>query len=113
MQMSKAAEAVIQYYARTRAIGHTHAMLHGALSTNATILMAHHGQLHAFRSIHPQCRGQLLTLDNVAWGYLDGIRAPLVMDHYTITTMLTGLLEENAELRAVIVRQEELLNVHL
>jgi hypothetical protein len=81
-------QAVIDYYDRTRGVGHTHAVLNGAREEGAFVL------------VHTQDFGKSLGKDVAPVTMGDfikrtaGMRKPLVIDNYALTLLLMEAAEE-------------------
>lgn len=86
------------YYAHTRGVGHTHAMMHGALNTDNVIILAH-DMKYATELVRqcggPACEGQAipLSLHSLEHG-LRGHRKPLLIDNSAMWWLLQDAIKE-------------------
>ena len=83
-------EAIIEYYARNRGVGHTTAMIDGAKNTDGAIVLVHDyynaAELkHKFPKLKAICATGPMEV-------LYGISAPLLIDHYVLTGLFYLLL---------------------
>ena len=84
-------EAIIEYYARTRAAGHTTAMIAGAKNTEGAIVITHDASFaRELNRTLPKAKVIPATGDiDIS---LRGRHSPLLIDHYVMTGLFSMLL---------------------
>lgn len=89
----KIIQALLDYYTKTRAVGHTHTRIHGAASQACIIL--------AVDRVHAKLLNQQAPSVNAISmrqatneGALLGIGLPLLIDNWTMITICQDVLEE-------------------
>jgi hypothetical protein len=93
-------DILLCYYIATRAVGHTHTLIHGAdEQTNGTVVLA--VNMKYAEEIARQC----YQATPVSWSGLErlrGQRKPLVIDNSAMLCLLSEAVVEITNLRAVI-----------
>lgn len=107
MKASKIAENIIQYFARTRGVGHTDTMLSGVRSVTGGVVVLSATESHAqqlYQHVIELSRRSdraptMVSLENTE--KLVGLKLPLVFDNHATVTLLQDLLEQLYETESI------------
>ncbi len=91
-------EELVVYFQSRRGVGHTWAMLHGALASKDCIVVASDKRQQQEFNLEGVPRSRIIPLSELSC--LHGESAPVVIDHHALVMMLGDLVRENQELRA-------------
>lgn len=86
------------YFQQTRAVGHTHAMINGITDKCEIVIAANHAHAQAIQRQMFE-NGKLFRPCFVSLGKLEalmGVRAPAVLDHFTMTQVFARLIKDVA-----------------
>jgi hypothetical protein len=84
-------EALVRHYDRNRGLGNTTALIDGVKSVDAIIIAANEEHARSLRQLLPD--RTVLSISNVE-KELCGLTKPIVLDNFTVTTILNRLLNE-------------------
>ncbi len=96
MDAIKTAQAILSYYDTTRGVGHTKAMLNGALSDEDVIIITH-AQHYADKLCNEHKHARVYGVEHLS-DKLCSTRNPIVFDNATIYKLLLLLLKEHEKI---------------
>ena len=92
MKYSDIARQILGYFNTRRQVGHTTAVLKGALPTDAVVIFNTQREGEQIRRNHRTLK--YISLNSIEYGILRGRKDPLVLDNHTIEELLAGLLKK-------------------
>lgn len=107
--MTEAAANAIITALTVRGVGHTTAMLRGAIDTGAIVVIPSQGHLHALRSAGG-ADVDTRTITDLVNGALLGQRRAVLLDHVTTMLVMQDLVRTIEDQRAIIRRYEATLS---
>ena len=90
-------EGLLECYS-ARAIGHTYAMMNGAISQSSIVLVNSHSHAEQLQRQYGNDNIEFVTLDDVVSRKLQGFRKPLLIDHAVLVDIFWRAYREIARL---------------
>lgn len=110
MKIEQTLEKLMHYYATTRGIGHTHAMIKGIESNiKARVLVVSHQHAKSInQNFHT--KASFISLQSIENGSLLGLKSPLVIDNFTLESICSRSCVRITELKTKLKKIQELAN---